>query len=61
MNEPVVIFTTSSNIEASVVMALLDSHGIQSFRSSGLSHTVWPMAEGGMGQIRVGGPELARD
>jgi len=28
MNEPIVVFTTSSDIEASVVIALLDSHGI---------------------------------
>ena len=53
MGEPVVIFTTSSDIEASVVMALLDSHGIQSFRSSGLSRTVWQMAVDELGQIRV--------
>ena len=31
----VVVFATSSDIEASVVMALLDSHGIPSFRASG--------------------------
>ncbi|MBF8301289.1 MAG: Ribonuclease 3, partial [Acidobacteria bacterium] len=32
---PRVVFTTTSDIEASVVMALLDSHGIPSFRISG--------------------------
>ena len=35
MTEPVIVFTTSSDIEASVVIALLDSHGIQGFRVSG--------------------------
>ena len=53
MGEPVVIFTTSSDIEASVVMALLDSHGIRGHRSSGLSRTVWPMAVDSLGQIRI--------
>jgi ribonuclease-3 len=53
MNEPVVVFTTSSDIEASVVMALLDSHGIQSFRASGNTQAIWPMAVNALGQIRV--------
>jgi ribonuclease-3 len=50
---PVVVFTTSSDIEASVVMALLDSQGIPSFRVSGNSHSVWPMAVSALGQIRI--------
>jgi ribonuclease-3 len=50
---PTVVFTTSSDIEASVVMALLDSQGIQSFRASGNPHTVWPMPVSAMGQIRI--------
>ena len=53
MSEPVVVFTTSSEIEASVVMALLDSHGIESFRASGSTHGIWPMAVNALGQIRV--------
>lgn len=61
MAEPVVVFTTSSDIEASVVMALLDSHGIQSYRSSGLSHTVWPMAVNALGQIRVSVADVAAE
>ena len=44
MSEPVVVFSTSSDIEASVVMALLDSHGIASFRTSGNTQAIWPMA-----------------
>ena len=35
MAELIVIFRTASSIEASVVQALLDSHGIQSVRTSG--------------------------
>jgi ribonuclease-3 len=61
MGEPVVVFTTSSDIEASVVIALLDSHGIQSFRASGDTHAIWPMAVNALGEIRVAVPESAAD
>jgi ribonuclease III len=50
---PVVIFTTASDIEASVVMALLDSHGIESFRASGNTQAIWPMAVNTIGPIHV--------
>src|SRR5512144_9091 len=50
---PVVVFTTASDIEASVVMALLDSHGIESFRVSGHPQRIWPMAVSALGEIRV--------
>ena len=46
---PVVVFHTSSNIEASVVMALLDSHGIESFRISGNPQAIWPMSVNALG------------
>ena len=58
---PVVVFRTSSDIEASVVTALLESQGIQSFRSSGSTHRVWPMAVGALGDIRIAVPEDAAD
>ena len=45
MMPPVIVFTTASDIEASVVMALLDSHGIDSFRASG--NTAGDLADGG--------------
>src|SRR5918993_5919655 len=61
MGEPVVVFTTSSDIEASVVIALLDSHGIQSFRVSGNTQAIWPMAVNALGLIRVAVPESAAD
>jgi ribonuclease-3 len=51
--EPVVVFHTSSNIEASVVMSLLDSHGIDSFRMSGNPHAIWPMSVNPLGDIQV--------
>ncbi len=53
MSEPVVVFVSSSEIEASVVMALLDSHGIDSFRATGSTHGIWPMAVNALGQVRV--------
>src|SRR5688500_20029954 len=61
MGEPVVVFTTASDIEASVVMALLDSHGIQSFRTSGNTQGIWPMAVNALGQIRVAVAEDAAE
>ena len=54
---PVVIFSTASDIEASVVMALLDSHGIDSFRSTGNTQTILPMAVNMLGPIRIAVPE----
>lgn len=51
--DPVVVFSTSSDIEASVVMALLDSHGIPSYRVSGNTQAIWPMAVNALGDIRV--------
>jgi ribonuclease-3 len=61
MSEPVVVFTTSSDVEASVVMALLDSHGIENFRASGNTQALWPMAVNALGEIRIAVPETAAD
>jgi len=62
MNEPIVVFTTSSDIEASVVIALLDSHGIQAFRASGNVNAILPMAVNPLGgQIRVVVPQGEAD
>jgi ribonuclease-3 len=54
---PVVVFTTSSDIEASVDAALLDSHGIQSLRISGNPQAILPMAVNALGDIRIAVPE----
>jgi ribonuclease-3 len=51
--EPVVVFTTTSDIEASVVAALLDSQGIVCFRISGNPQALWPMAVNPLGDIRI--------
>jgi ribonuclease-3 len=59
---PTVVFITSSDIEASVVIALLDSQGIPSFRASGQTHSVWPMAVSALGEIRIAvADELAEE
>jgi ribonuclease-3 len=55
------VFTTSSDIEASVVMSLLDSRGIASFRASGNTQAIWPMAVNALGQIRVAVAEEEAD
>ena len=54
---PVVVFTTTSDIEASVVSALLDSQGIQSFRISGNPQAILPMAVSPLGEIRIAVPD----
>ena len=50
---PRVVFTTRSDIEASVIVALLDSHGIPSFRISGNPQAMWPMAVNSLGDIQL--------
>jgi len=61
MSEPVIVFSTSSDIEASVVMALLDSQGIQSYRASGNTQAIWPMAVNALGPIRVAVPAASAE
>jgi ribonuclease-3 len=58
---PVVIFTTNSDIEASVVSALLESHGIGNFRISGNPQAIWPMAVQAFGAIRIAVAEDAAE
>jgi ribonuclease-3 len=53
VSEPVVVFRTSSDIEAKVVMALLESHGLHSIRMSGHPPAILPMAVTALGEIRV--------
>ena len=53
MAAPVIVFDTTSDIEASVIVALLDSHGIDSFRATGHTHAIWPMAVNAMGPVRI--------
>lgn len=53
MPELTVIFRTGSNIEASVVQALLDSHGIESVRTSAPPASLFPFSVNPMGETRV--------
>ncbi len=53
MGAPVTIFVTTSDIEASVVAALLESHGIQNFRISGNPQAILPMAVNSLGDIQI--------
>jgi ribonuclease III len=57
MSEPVVVFRTSSDIEASVVVALLESHGVHTLRVSGNPQAILPMAVNSLGEIRIAVPE----
>ena len=53
MPDLTVVFRTASNIEASVVQALLDSHGIESVRTSGPPASLFPFTVNPMGETRV--------
>src|SRR5687768_2339444 len=53
MGNPVIVFDTSSDIEASIIVALLDSQGIDSFRVTGNTHAIWPMAVNALGPVRI--------
>lgn len=53
MSDPVIVFDTTSDIEASVVLALLDSQGIEAFRVSGNTQAIWPMAVNALGPVRI--------
>jgi ribonuclease III len=57
MSEPVVVFRTTSNIEASVVTALLESQGIESLRVSGNPQAILPMTVNSLGEIRIAVPD----
>ena len=50
---PTVVFRTHSDIEASVVRGLLETHGIQALLSSDVPHTVFPLTVNGLGEVRL--------
>ena len=58
---PVVVFSTTSDIESSVVLALLDSQGIAAFRISGNPQAILPMSMSPLGEIRIAVPEDAAE
>ena len=49
----VVIFRTASDVEASIVRGLLETHGIPSVASSNMPHSVFPFNVSGLGDIRI--------
>ena len=53
MSAPAVVLRTQSDVEANVARALLETHGIRTFVSSDLSHAVFPLAIGGLGEVRL--------
>jgi ribonuclease-3 len=53
MSLPLVIFRTHSDIEASIVRSLLESHGIRSIVSSDVPHSVFPLTVDGLGEVRI--------
>src|SRR5712691_2356029 len=54
---PVVVFATTSDIEASVVLALLDSQGISGFRITGNPQAILPMSVSPLGEVRIAVPQ----
>jgi ribonuclease-3 len=60
--ELVIIFRTSSNIEARVVRSLLEAHGVMSVVSSDVPHSIFPMSVDGLGEVRLSvHPDAADD
>jgi ribonuclease III len=58
--ELVTIFVAQSEIEASVVRALLDANGIMSFAASPVAHSLFPLTVNELGAVRVSvHPEVA--
>ena len=58
---PVVVFSTTSDIEASVVLALLDSQGISGFRITGNPQAILPMSMSPLGEVRIAVPDDIAD
>jgi ribonuclease-3 len=52
-SDPVVIFRTQSDIEASIVRALLESHGVMVSLSSPVTHSVFPLNVNELGEVRI--------
>ena len=53
MADPIVIFRTHSDIEASIVRGLLETHGVMSIVSSAVPHSVFPLTVNGLGEVRI--------
>jgi ribonuclease-3 len=53
MADLTVIFRTQSDVEASVVRALLEAHDVPTVVSSDLPHSIFPVAINGLGEVRI--------
>ena len=53
MSDPIVVFRTWSDIEASIVRGLLEAHGIDVSVASDIPHAVFPLTVNGLGEVRI--------
>ena len=53
MPDLVVIFRTHSDVEASIVRGLLETHGVMSIVTSAIPHSVFPLTVDGLGEVRI--------
>src|SRR5206468_11336981 len=53
MADLTVIFRTQSDVEASIVRGLLESHGLPIVVSSALPHSVFPLSVNTLGEVRI--------
>ena len=53
MADLTVIFRTHSDVEASIVRGLLESHGVPTVVRSDLPHSIFPVAINGLGEVRI--------
>lgn len=59
-----VVFRTHSDVEATIVLGLLEANGLYAAASSDLSHALFPLSIDGLGEVRIAVPageaEIAR-
>jgi ribonuclease-3 len=53
MSDLVVIFRTQSDVEASIVRGLLETHGIPAVIASDVPHNVFPLSVSELGEVRL--------
>jgi ribonuclease-3 len=51
--DPIVVFRTQSDVEASIVRGLLEAHGVMSVVSSSVTHAVFPFTVNELGEVRI--------
>jgi len=53
VNELITIFRTQSDVEASIVRALLEANGVMSVLSSPVTHALFPLTVNELGEVRI--------